>query len=915
MLALSHILLICGLIVLPADAIDPAIIIGQKGAAATATTVGDGETLSSSNPLKIVLPVLYGVQWCAWCVSLICLVTLRLAIRHPAAGLETQETKQQLHTLEMSQSQSITSNNTTSRNQHLFNFRQSVISPLGSAGVSGASSKSGAAMAASGGKAAVETVPATTAGMGSSRSAFRAESGEGRPTKSHHKGKEAVRRYSHESMEMPQIPTRAWAGCEKRLSVDASAIYIPNDSRISQVLVTFREDATAETSSFPSSQAAQPRESSAQTGHSQESHCARSTQDATTIYITNHNYGNMGPMDDSASSIPRKPKDRFTLNFSSSGESLSDMIFKSSKIAETHFSPTPTTGLPASTQQEPGLERPDEEDEETLSRNRSHVTENYATSAQNYARIRATETKASLTLSSDSSSGTSALSNTSSLDGEDPEDLIQQGQQKSDIVLRSGDSQEGIVANLALVGPEPEQRVFPIEKSGRDSRRENYQDSSPDSTPESVLKQFSYPVIPTRRSSYDNALLRSALGVDHVELAYHGVHPHQYIQQNNSDIPDESQPAIQPNSSDSSHSISSISTTSTKSKSGGVVEGGHTIHNHIKRKSVSPIAAVDVASVSEKTFTQPASVPTSTSTSTSASAFEVSATKISTPINSISAEQASTSVPFSPSLVSVPVAPSTSTSFAAAAVVVVTAAPTTSASARSKPSLASLPLRYWRDRTSTGPSGTTTQSLSSISSMGQSATDSSSTSFTQNYLTNTFSKKKKPQIPTIVIHPDEDDGEPPRVLSQKDIEYLTTMPPAPLRPLIQPWDEVPEDDPEYMINEGYDYDDFHDDPIHHQQHHHGHHSVYHIERKMSGIEEEEEYEYEDDGMGDEMDEDEEAQQHRHYHGFIDDIDADNPSLRDYGVPNCDPYALDVPLDLEIDFQGLEHSHNSSESPR
>lgn len=122
-------------------------------------------------------------------------------------------------------------------------------------------------------------------------------------------------------------------------------------------------------------------------------------------------------------------------------------------------------------------------------------------------------------------------------------------------------------------------------------------------------------------------------------------------------------------------------------------------------------------------------------------------------------------------------------------------------------------------------------------------------------------------VPSIVLHPDEEDGEPPRVLSQKDIEYLSTAPPVPLRPLIQPWDDPEEGHDGY--GDGYDYD-------------------YDYDSYHQGEDEEEEEEEEEE----ESEEGDEEQLHHHHQLAESEYD--------------DPYALDVPINLEIDLQGLEH---------
>jgi len=226
---------------------------------------------------------------------------------------------------------------------------------------------------------------------------------------------------------------------------------------------------------------------------------------------------------------------------------------------------------------------------------------------------------------------------------------------------------------------------------------------------------------------------------------------------------------------------------------------------------------------------------------------------------------------------------------------------TSTSQARSpKPSLASLPLQYWRNRSNTGSEDPMNASSPS--------TPTNSSPFN---LVNTFAKKMKQGtaalttppipmlIPQIVLHPDEEDGEPARVLSETDIEYLSTMPPAPLRPLIRQWDdEDPGDDEEDYYdhdgNEGYDYDDYH-------------HSV------------QDDYDEHDQNDGEFYAEEENEDQHQHYQQQllllteVDDAvepqveaqeEFDEEAKRGADT-EYDPYALDVPINLEIDLQGLE----------
>ncbi|KAG0201574.1 hypothetical protein BGX33_010239 [Mortierella sp. NVP41] len=323
-LALTHILIICGLIVLPPGIIDPASIVGQK-------IVED-----PAYPLKIAIPVLYGCQWCAWCVTLVCMVSLRLETVDPARGFEIQDPKR--HSLDTirngsypnnigntgnSSSSSNNNNNNNSKNpwmnQHLFNFRQSVISPIGGTSAIAGSMKHG------GGE---NSSPASS----NSRS-----SGTGVDVHSigrMNKGKEPMDKGRHAiEIEMPCSPERSWVGTKRKESSDSNAIFIPNDSRVSQVVVTFKNDIQNRpqeqiTRSHVSAPAKQP------------------VPEATTIYITNHHYGpNKGTVHDgqpgsssqsAASAVAAIGKrlsktDASILNFSASDESLSDMISNRSR--------------------------------------------------------------------------------------------------------------------------------------------------------------------------------------------------------------------------------------------------------------------------------------------------------------------------------------------------------------------------------------------------------------------------------------------------------------------------------------------------------------------------------------------------------------------------------------------------------
>ncbi|KAG0264698.1 hypothetical protein BG011_006275 [Mortierella polycephala] len=189
---------------------------------------------------------------------------------------------------------------------------------------------------------------------------------------------------------------------------------------------------------------------------------------------------------------------------------------------------------------------------------------------------------------------------------------------------------------------------------------------------------------------------------------------------------------------------------------------------------------------------------------------------------------------------------------------------------RTKTSITSVPIQDWRNCNSNNNSAIT-DSLSN-----NTLNPVPSLAFN---LANTFSIKEKQQptmsstlaseptrtiiIPTIVLHPDEEDDEPARVLSDMEIEYLSTMPPTPLRLLIQPWEEF---DDEYYDGEGhdsYDYDDYHNDFDQHD---------------------------EDDGV---------PEQDQEWGG------------KACGDMEYDPYAFDVPINLEIDLQVLDNTYTKT----
>ncbi|KAF9083507.1 hypothetical protein BGX29_003102 [Mortierella sp. GBA35] len=134
------------------------------------------------------------------------------------------------------------------------------------------------------------------------------------------------------------------------------------------------------------------------------------------------------------------------------------------------------------------------------------------------------------------------------------------------------------------------------------------------------------------------------------------------------------------------------------------------------------------------------------------------------------------------------------------------------------------------------------------------------------------------------------------------------MPPVPLRPLIQPWDDISEEDVE-VYGDGYDgYDEY--THSHLQGHHHQHQHHESIGRpSMSHDEREENMDMENEDLGDDYDEDEQSTVRRRIdepHATISAMAVDL-RLGKEGAPS-DPYALDAPIDLSIgraELEGLE----------
>ncbi|KAF9915733.1 hypothetical protein BX616_005526 [Lobosporangium transversale] len=132
-------------------------------------------------------------------------------------------------------------------------------------------------------------------------------------------------------------------------------------------------------------------------------------------------------------------------------------------------------------------------------------------------------------------------------------------------------------------------------------------------------------------------------------------------------------------------------------------------------------------------------------------------------------------------------------------------------------------------------------------------------------------------IPTIIIYPDEEENKAARVLSERDIEYLSMMPPVPLRPLIQPWEDAGHDNDHYdeAADDGYSIEEY---------------DMYGHEKSRIELDNENELR--------QQRQQQRQQEYQHHHQRLQEhatIDGE-----------FDPYALDVPINLEIDLNGLTH---------
>ncbi|KAF9427048.1 hypothetical protein BGZ76_002494, partial [Entomortierella beljakovae] len=660
-----------------------------------------------SDAMKIVIPMFYGFQWGTWCITLVCLVSLRVSKRDPVVALEVQESKEsQYHEARRSQGGF---GDSSRMDQHLYNLRQSIISPHS------------------------RTAP----GIGSPSRIGNVT--DGQSVMKMHRGRDVHSRQNYNESDAPQVPERTWMGMERRSSSGSNAIFFPSDSRISQVVVTFRDGVKGVNEECMMSHAQHT------TNSSQISKSDRTgvQQERRMVYADDDNFGTHKKVREPSneSSKSRTNKDLYAIKLSPSGDSLSDMIFKQPQ--DDNQQSRQKLNLNS-------VRPPDRSEGLTSQYNRSK------TEMSNPARVRATATKASLTLSSDSSS--SELSVASSSDYEDVD--LERVAVGNILKTTSEDSiaREAIVAGLGLVPRISLSMAASDIIKSQDAIAEIYEGPEKASI-ESKLSDNS------KINQYD---------LEKAPTFNHGNHP---------DGSDSHPPQMQPNSSDSSPSLSSLSSTSSKSRQD--TSDRNCRQSHARNKPVLTEGFGDMSTLD--TSRSQIELPSLDSDKSSPPESESAvATSLSCTSSPAFPENHSISTPHDTHL------PASSTSTLVPSVDTVTIP-----ISKSKPNIVSSPLQYWRNRSS--------------SSQGTESSESPTTSFSQNYITNTFSKKKKPVIPTIVIHPDEEDGGPPRVLSQKEIDYLSTMIPPKLQAMPQPWEEY-SDDEEYddgATDDGYDYNEYH----------------------------------------------------------------------------------------------------------
>ncbi|KAF9426212.1 hypothetical protein BGZ94_006827 [Podila epigama] len=752
-LAITHVLIICGLVIIPESFMNPTL------------TVGERILENPSDPTWIVIPVLYGVQCFAWCGSLACIAVARAAASDPTLGFEIQHPKlgsfHQRHRLDNAHQQQ----QKMGRRPSLFSFRKpSVISPTNSI---------------------------------------------------HHPSRRGLSEKNQKTrhanafiQDMDHEPSDNVK--------DGHAILIPNNRRISQVVVTFRaeHDHIQLDTTRMSTEISIP-----------EAAVVAPAPRSSVIYITNHNYGFE---DASYTSIP----------FALPGESLSDMIFSAVQNEEPSQSRTVTTktqlenanGMIASPsersrmyshalgqeplhhhhqqQQQPQPQSSPSQHHHQQGQNQNpeqvFVERISESSQRSNSSIASTSASKKSNTDVDSTAEVATLSSTTTLDGLEVA--------KGPIMFNDGESQPSIPSILS------KEQVHQLEKMQQQrqghhhhhqyqrtstwqllmEQDQKYEMSSLPEETQTQVHRVHFPLVPARRSSFNN----------------HFDEQVEYGDQFNSMCMISPPTAPQSNTSDVSHEQTSMITTTS-----------YHANSH--------------------------------------------------------SSEAANEQPDSPTSLDSPTSPSSKT----------------------KSGIPSLPLKYWKKsrsiEASSEPASTFTAHSYFANAFSKRNCQNNANKTTAAATVASVAKVVVPQVPSIMLHPDEEDGEPPRMLTQQDIEYLSTAPPAPLRPLIQPWDEVHEEEEEDGHEGGYDDGDGYDDYDYGYEAYHRHDS-------------------EDDECYDDEDDDNVYEQRYDNAGFHDQsisvgggastgsgCDGQMRTEEDAGYD--DPYALDVSINLEIDLQGLEQA--------
>ncbi|KAF9585505.1 hypothetical protein BGW38_002056 [Lunasporangiospora selenospora] len=559
---------------------------------------------------------------------------------------------------------------------------------------------------------------------------------------------------------------------------------------------------------------------------------------------------------------PKQPSNHahFVLNVPSQGESLSEMILKVSEPGQTPLMHNPTsTARPVhntSTLNDEALT--------SNARNTRNGAPSLPTDTPNPARVKSTATKASLTLSSDSSlSGLSAISNESSFECDEAEHTVTSAENTSFSTNQKAQRRNFGVSPLAILS-EPE--------------IEHYEAFMPQTEPHEPSYIFQRPneVTRSRREAMTQAPLWKTntknRSDDVQELAPKSVLS-SMGETMSSEVNSMSEPCprIQPNSSYLGQAIPASTTASTMSVNSRALQDPEEAAIAFTMETNEPSHPPATISIQYLTITPSTSPVTSTPNSSAAKSGSELTSTLDTPASVAYTPTASTftasTAPFPTPALSTPIPTPVPPPFYGRTPVIAhlqqigafdafpersytpASSSTNRASHRhdSKPNFnPPSPLQAYHQRLENDPyishrmkgsfrvmSPSNTSApfefpLSPTATTAAPAPTSFSTSTSPLPLVSLptpsvqvtepeddplplaiTDNRQETNIPMIVIHPDPDDqkeGESPRVLSNEDIEYLSMMPPPPLRLLEQPWDDSFEDE-EYMDDIEEEYSD------------------------------------------------------------------------------------------------------------